>query len=94
MTKSIKEYLKSPLILRCGCGVFRPQDDYPFVNCGTCGFINCGSREDLDRAKKEGKLMQRVYWEDLTLDEKKRLNEQEKQEIIEEMESDEDFDDW
>lgn len=42
-------------LLQCGCKTF--LTDYPFVSCTQCGFINCGSDEQLEKARKEGYLM-------------------------------------
>ncbi len=37
----------------CGWG----YTDYPFMSCLKCGYIGCGSKEELEKAKKEGKLI-------------------------------------
>jgi len=46
-------------LLQCGC---KPPEDkmlvgYPFINCGKCGHIYCGSKEQLKKAKKNGTLI-------------------------------------
>lgn len=42
-------------LLKCCCHVF--ATDYPFVSCSTCGYINCGTHEQLQQAKENGTLM-------------------------------------
>jgi hypothetical protein len=42
-------------VLKCGCGVF--ITDYPFIARCKCGYIYFGSKEQLEKAKKEGYLM-------------------------------------
>jgi hypothetical protein len=67
------------LILKCGCGVFHPINDYPFVSCKTCGYINCGTKEELEEAEKNGTKMQVVKWSELTDKEKALIDEMDKQ---------------
>lgn len=76
-----------PLILKCGCRVFHPVDDYPFVKCTTCGWINCGTKEELEEARKNGTLMKTLKWQDLTEEEKDLIN-KEDQEFEERQERD------
>lgn len=64
--------VKSKLTLyygKCGCGWLKT--DYPFMSCGRCGHIGCGSKEELDRAKKQGTLIdwQKEPPKDIPLDE-------------------------
>lgn len=40
---------------KCGCGW--GYTDYPFMSCVKCGYIGCGSKEELEKARKEGKLI-------------------------------------
>lgn len=40
---------------KCGCGWL--VTDYPFMSCLKCGYIGCGSDEDLKRAKKSGTII-------------------------------------
>ena len=47
---------KTPLWYgKCGCGWI--VTDYPFMACGKCGYIGCGSDEDIEKAKKGGYLI-------------------------------------
>jgi len=90
--KEKRDYFKHPLLLECGCGIFHPFDDNPFVTCSKCGFINSGNKEQLAKAEQDGKLMKRVYWEDLTPEQRKKINdddeEQERHQEELEMEAD------
>ena len=47
---------KTPLWYgKCGCGWI--VTDYPFMSCTICGYIGCGSTEELEKAKKGGYLI-------------------------------------
>jgi hypothetical protein len=41
---------------KCGCGWIKT--DYPFMSCTKCGFIGCGSKEQLEHAKNNDYLIQ------------------------------------
>jgi len=41
---------------KCGCGWLKT--DYPFMSCGKCGYIGCGTQEELDKARKDGTLIE------------------------------------
>ena len=45
-------------LLKCGCETF--LTDYPFVSCTKCGYINCGSSQELKKAKRLGYLIETV----------------------------------
>lgn len=43
--------------MKCGCGIF--AIDYPFVaECSKCGYKYAGAKEDIEKWKKEGILME------------------------------------
>jgi hypothetical protein len=41
---------------KCGCGWLKT--DYPFMSCGICGYIGCGSKEQIEVARNEGWLIE------------------------------------
>ena len=41
---------------KCGCGWLKT--DYPFMSCNKCGYIGCGTQEEIDNARKEGNLIE------------------------------------
>lgn len=44
---------------KCACGWIKT--DYPFMSCEKCGYIGCGSKEELEKARQKGKL---IEWQD------------------------------
>jgi hypothetical protein len=80
MSKKIESQLEESLYLECGCGIFHPHDDYPFVSCRKCGYIHSGTIKEIEAARANGTLMKRVHWKDLTPEQQKRLQDQDEAE--------------
>jgi len=59
--KSVEDFVETYApygyyFIKCGCGVF--ATDYPFIaECSRCGYIYAGTKEQIEKAKTEGKYM-------------------------------------
>lgn len=40
---------------KCGCGWL--VTDYPFMSCEVCGYIGCGSKDQIEHARNQGYLI-------------------------------------
>ncbi len=68
--------------IKCGCGVF--ATDYPFIaECPRCGYIYAGTKEQIEKAKAEGKYM--------TILKPKEVSKEKRNALIEEYERDDYF---
>ena len=52
-----KKTIQNPDWWLCQCKCGKLLTDYPFFSCSKCGMIHCGSKEQLEQAKKEGNLI-------------------------------------
>jgi len=41
---------------KCGCGWIKT--DYPFMSCIKCGYLGCGTKEDIEQARKTNTLIE------------------------------------